>query len=237
MKRIICAILACAVCSCTAAAMSGCGCNNHKPTPGYTVETTAPDIEDADFGFYIIDKDKLMVTKYSGTDKDIVIPGSYKNYTVTTIGDFLFTSSDITSVKFPDSITDIQSNAFASCSNLTSVQLPKNLKKLGSNAFFNCRNLETIEIPASVEDLGIYTFCGSGMKSVTIPESETLTKIDNYVFYQCPYLEEVNLPATVTEINENAFADCKKPITIKAPSGSYAEEYAKKLNFKFVATD
>lgn len=235
MKKILCALLACTVCVSASAFLTGCGCSNNSTEPGYTVATTQPDLTNGDFGFYILNKNEIMITEYTGSSMDVEIPETFNDYTVTTIGEFVFSEMDITSVTIPDTVTEIQSYAFASCSSLANVKLSANLKTLGADAFFNCPSLESIEIPASVEDLGIYTFCGSGLKSVTIPESSTLTKLDHYVFYECKSLTEVNLPSTVTEISEDAFADCSNPITITAPSGSYAEEFASDNGFTFVA--
>ncbi len=84
-------------------------------------------------------------------------------------------------------------------------------------------------MPASIKYLGIYTFSGTGLKSVTIPESETLTEIDSYVFYQCSNLTEVTIPKTITKMEPNVFSDSKSPITVKGSSGSYAEEYVKEF--------
>lgn len=241
MKRVISMVLAGVLCIGSATVFAGCGCSRTPDKPGYTVEATKPDMEGGDFGYYVINKNELMITEYKGTEKDVVIPETYNNYTVTTIGSFVFNDSDITSVTIPDTVTEIQDYAFGSCKQLKSVKLSANLKKLGSDVFFFCSSLESIEIPASIEDLGIYTFTASGLKSVTIPESETLTKIGGYVFYQCPNLTEVNLPATIKEIDKRAFSDCSNQITFTAPSGSYAEEYvtdrADKENFVFKSAE
>lgn len=237
MKKFLCAALAVGVCAAAVAGLSGCGCSKSNSEIGYVVETTAPDLENGDFGFYILNKNELMITKYKGSSKDVEIPETYNDYTVTAIGSYVFDSTDITSVTMPDTITEIDDYAFSSCRSLESVKLSSNLKTLGTNVFFLCSSLESIEFPASIEDLGIYTFSGSGLKSVTIPESETLTTIRDYVFYQCPQLTEVNIPSTVTEISEGAFSGCTNPITINAPSGSYAEEYAQTNDFEFVAAE
>lgn len=237
MKKFICALLACALCSSVAIGFSGCGCSNSDQEPGYRIEATEPDLQDGDFGYFIINKEELMLTKYTGSDKDIEIPDSFQNYKVTVIGSSVFNEAEITSVVIPDTVTEIKNYAFSSCKNLKDVTLSKNLKTLGANAFFYCSELESIELPASIEDLGIYTFCASGLKSVTIPESSTLTSIEDFVFFQCPQLTEVNIPATVESINDNAFSDCPNPITIKAPAGSFAESYAEKNNFEFVEAE
>lgn len=226
------------LCASVSIGFSGCGCsNNSSQEPGYRVTPTEPDITNDEFGFFILDTDtkekEVMVTKYTGSSKDVKIPESYENYKVTVLGRSLFNGKDVTSVEIPDTVKEIQDYAFSSNRNLKSVKLPKNLETIGTNAFFNCSSLESIELPASIKEIGVYAFSAAGLKSVTIPESKTLTKLDQYVFFQCQELTEVTLPATVTSIAENTFKDCPNKITINAPKGSYAINYAKTNKFDF----
>ena len=222
------------LCASVSIGFSGCGCSNSSSQePGYRVTPTEPDITNDEFGFFILNKDEVMITKYTGSDKDVKIPESYENYKVTVLGRSLFNGKDVTSVEIPDTVKEIQDYAFSSNRSLKSVKLPKNLETIGTNAFFNCSSLESIELPASLKEIGVFAFSAAGLKSVTIPESKTLTKLDQYVFFQCQELTEVTLPATVTSIAENTFADCPNKITINAPKGSYAINYAKTNKFDF----
>ena len=222
------------LCASVSIGFSGCGCSNSSSQePGYRVTPTEPDITNDEFGFFILNKNEVMITKYTGSDKDVKIPESYENYKVTVLGRSLFNGKDVTSVEIPDTVKEIQDYAFSSNRNLKSVKLPKNLETIGTNAFFNCSSLESIELPASLKEIGVFAFSAAGLKSVTIPESKTLTKLDQYVFFQCQELTEVTLPATVTSIAENTFADCPNKITINAPKGSYAINYAKTNKFDF----
>lgn len=222
------------LCASVSIGFSGCGCSNSSSQePGYRVTPTEPDITNDEFGFFILNKNEVMITKYTGSDKDVKIPESYENYKVTVLGRSLFNGKDVTSVEIPDTVKEIQDYAFSSNRSLKSVKLPKNLETIGTNAFFNCSSLESIELPASLKEIGVYAFSAAGLKSVTIPESKTLTKLDQYVFFQCQELTEVTLPATVTSIAENTFADCPNKITINAPKGSYAINYAKTNKFDF----
>ena len=91
MKRILCFLMACTMCASAAVGLSGCGCDDNTSSsssskPGYKVEPTEPDLTDGDFGFFIINQEELMITKYTGSDTVIEIPESYKNYKVTVIG-------------------------------------------------------------------------------------------------------------------------------------------------------
>lgn len=233
MKKLLCALLACSMFATAAVGFSGCGCNDNSNKPGYVVPTTQPDLKSDDFGFFVINKSELMITTYLGSSKDIVIPETFGDYTVTTLGKSLFNNKDITSVEMPDTITEIQDYAFASNKYLKSVKLSNKLETLGTNVFFNCRSLESIELPESLKNVGVYSFAAAGLKTVTIPESKTFTDIGQYMFYQCQELTEVTLPKTVTNIPDNAFSDCPNPIVFKVPDNSYGLEYAKKNDFKY----
>ena len=158
MKRILCALLACTIGVVSASALAGCGCSNNKgknqeSKSGYEVVATQPDLKDDTFGFYILNDTDLMITKYYGSLSDVVIPDTYKNYTVTTIGHSVFDNDGIKTVVVPDTVTDIQDYAFASNKNMTSIKLPANLEHLGTNAFFYCMSLE-VHVPSVPEPAG-----------------------------------------------------------------------------------
>ena len=46
---------------------------------------------------------------------------------------------------------------------------------------------------------------------------------------------DVVIPESVTVIGEKAFSFCANNLTIHAPAGSYAEQYAKEHNIPFVS--
>ena len=238
MKKILCALIAGAMCATMVFSLAGCGCSN-KNEPGYTIEATKPDLTNNGFGYYIVNSNELMVTEYTGNEKNIVIPDTYNNYKVTSIGPNAFSEKDIESITIPDTVTEIEGHAFQSCTNLKSVTLSKNLKTLGNNVFFLCTSLEEVTVPGSVTDLGLFTFQGSGVKKVTI-ESGSLEEIREYVFYLCPAITEIDIPANVTKMSEYSVCDNANTVTINAPKGSYAENYVKtngktnKLEFKAV---
>ena len=71
-------------------------------------------------------------------------------------------------------------------------------------------------------------------KNKCIVIQEGVRKIGDYVLFGCVYLTDIVIPASVTEIGTGAFRDCHK-LTIHAPAGSYAEQYAKENNIPFVA--
>lgn len=96
-----------------------------------------------------------------------------------------------------------------------------------------CCGLTKLEIPPSVTAIRNSAFrdC-SGLTSITIPES--VTSIGESSFLLCESLMSVTIPQGVTSIGHWAFYGCPN-LTIHAPAGSYAEQYARENNIPFVA--
>ncbi|MCI6829117.1 MAG: leucine-rich repeat domain-containing protein [Prevotella sp.] len=78
---------------------------------------------------------------YSG---EINIPSIVNGYPVTSIGDYVFTDSPITSVTIPNSVTSINHYAFGSCSALTSVTIGSSVTEIGIGAFEYCTALTNV---------------------------------------------------------------------------------------------
>ena len=88
--------------------------------------------------------------------KSTVIPNS-----VTTIGDFAFTSCySLTSISLPSSVTTIGREAFSECSSLTSINIPNSVTTIGQQAFTNCRTMTSATIGKSVTTIGSNAFQG-----------------------------------------------------------------------------
>ena len=68
--------------------------------------------------------------------------------------------------------------------------------------------------------------------NIEIPEQVKI--IESYIFEGRSDLTSITLPPSIKAIAMNAFEGCEK-LTIHAPAGSFAEEYAKKNKIKFEA--
>lgn len=178
-----------------------------------------------------------VLKKYTGSSTDVVIPDGVK-----AIGEFAFSNcSFLASVAIPCSVVKIGMDAFHGCSALKSVSVPNSVRKMEARAFFLCGSLESILIPNGVEEIGVQTFqdCGA-LTTISIPDS--VKEIKSWAFCGCSSLTSIFIPESVKAIERDTFAEAygslrgdNKYMSIHAPAGSYAEEFANKCKIPFVA--
>ena len=152
--------------------------------------------------------DGYTVIKYVGENTDVKIPSEHKGKPVVAI-EGAFSSTAITSVEIPNSITSLGSYAFSFCESLETVTFEKNskLEEIPDYAFGACSSLISIEIPASVKTIASRAFnvC-SKLKTVTFEEGSKLQNIEFYAFFKCSELANISLPNSLETIGESAFA-------------------------------
>ena len=79
--------------------------------------------------------------------------------------------------------------------------------------------------------MGMFNGCKK-LETVYLPE--TLEQIGDGAFYDCINLRHLQIPPKVSSIGSLSFFNCPK-LTIHAPAGSYAEQFAKEHKIPFVA--
>ena len=135
----------------------------------------------------------------------------------------------------PEGVRVISEGAFRGRMHLKTVTLPESLEEIGETAFFKCSQLNTVRIPGRVRRIGDSAFSAcENLKTVTVDEGVRI--IDDSGFSDCGKLTTMTLPASIKGIGLWAFDNCNI-MTIHAPAGSYAEAYAQKHGFPFVAED
>ena len=134
---------------------------------------------------------------------------------VTEIERNAFFETGLRNIQLPEKLTLIGGGAFCNCKNLKQVQLPPQLKELGDGAFFNCENLTQIQLPAQLNKLGTDAFrnCTS-LDKIDIPAG--LTQIEPDTFCNTG-LTSVTLHEGLTKIKDGAFHDCLKLKKIRIP--------------------
>lgn len=125
-------------------------------------------------------------------------------------------------------VTSAETDVFGSSSKLTSISLPSTLTELGPEPFVSCSKLTSITVapdnPVYSSDDGVlydkehHTLIavpGGRSGSFTVPS--TVTAIANSAFYGCFRLTSITLPETVSEIGSNAFRACTALSAINIP--------------------
>lgn len=202
-------------------------------------EYNAADANPASDFEYKVGEDGVTITKYIGTDTNVVIPEKIDGKNVTAIGESAFSSNKtLISVAMPDTVTLIDAVSFYNCDLLTAVRLSQSLERIRNEAFLNCDKLSKIELPDSLYLIGTraFAYCPS-LKEITIPAkcfqiingigyyeanaafyksgletliiSEGVQVLTPYVFANTN-IKEVVIPSSVQHIEQEAFDDCTK---------------------------
>ncbi len=133
------------------------------------------------------------------------------------IGEYAFLGCEkLTSISFPQGVTNIGSYVFANCRNLSSITIPYSVTSIGNAAFSGCSSLASITIPNSVTSIGEQAFYGSRLSSVVIPNS--VTSIANKTFGDCSSLVSIVIPNSVTSIGQLAFTHCSSLKSVVIPN-------------------
>ncbi len=170
------------------------------------------------FNYKVTSDTTAMITKYTGSESEVVVPEKIGNYTVTTIGNTAFQDKKtIQKITLPKTIVTIEDyNVFWYCTSLKSINLPDSLTYLAAGAFSGCSSLEEIVIPNGITKLS-KTFRGcSSLRKVVIPDS--VTSMDLACFY--------NSALSGTTLLKN--------IVIYCSEGSYAQAFAEANGFSYV---
>ncbi|OOM80576.1 leucine-rich repeat domain-containing protein [Clostridium sp. BL-8] len=158
------------------------------------------------------------IVAYLGSQSIINIPDKIDNVAVTGIGAYAFSSTKITNVTIPSTVSDIGDCAFSGCINLANITIPNSVKSIDDHAFINCRSLKNVTIPGSVISMGNSVF--SGCYSLTNATVENgVTFLGNDTFSDCFKLENVSLPNNLTIIGETTFQGCISLRNLVIPSG------------------
>lgn len=97
--------------------------------------------------------------------QELFIPVEHSNKPVTKIDDFANTALKI--VHIPDSIVEIEDNAFQNCTELTSINIPNGVTGLHNSSFYNCTNLTDLFIDMTI--IPAYAFIPDSGSGYDVP--------------------------------------------------------------------
>lgn len=125
--------------------------------------------------------------------KDLTVD-TYKDYPIIRIDNGVFKNSKLKSLTLSENVEEIGNSAFENSKDLSTLNILNREISIGDNAFYNCTSLKSVEI-ANCTYIGVNAFAS------------------------CNSLTELKLGLTdSTVIEENAFADIGKRVTMSVPS-------------------
>lgn len=129
-----------------------------------------------------------------------------------------------------EGLETIGDHAFLKCRSVEEIVIPNSCKVIETSAFYQCRSAKTLTLGTGLEVLkkGAFEECAS-LKTVHLPDG--VKTMEPYVFYNC-----TGLTACVMgnpEIMEKDIFSGDAQLTVVAPAGGSAEQYAAQNNIAF----
>jgi hypothetical protein len=170
----------------------------------------------------ITDTTVQIITNDPAYSGDIVIPASVniegKDYQVTSLGFHAFLNcEELTSVVLPNTIQEIDNEAFRDCHKLAKINFPEGLTYIGDDAFWNCYALDSVVLPSTIKTINSYAFeaCKS-LKYFYLPNG--LEYLGAYVFLGDSALTEPIMNDSVLAYVPYSYTSYTVPEGIKALS-------------------
>ncbi len=197
----------------------------------FAVEAKAASVSDLTFKLNADGMSYSVTDCNSSATGEIVIPSTYDDMPVTSIGgEAFYNCTSLTSVAIPDSLTNISWSAFNNCTSLTSVTIPDSVTTIGDSAFSNCTSLTSVTIGDGVTniDWGAFSGCTS-LNAVYITDLAKWCNIKFNTYFSNPLLLAKNLyingelatdiviPDSVTSIGYAVFSGCTSLTSVAIP--------------------
>lgn len=133
---------------------------------------------DSDSKYYI-------VSSYSGTDKEIIIPEKY------------YGSNGCLQVKL------IKNSVFENNSNIETIYISSSIAEIGDYAFYNCSNLKNVVFgeKSNLLKIGNYSFSGcNSLENINFENCNMLNEIQENSFELCESLANIYIPDCLNQV-------------------------------------
>lgn len=132
----------------------------------------------------------LTISTTASSEAMPLVGFGFRNYPNTDVPPWHEDRNDILSVVIEDNVTSIAEASFFMCNNLTSIKIPNSVTEIGGFAFYEC-GLSTITIPGSVTsmsgafggDYHFYLGYNSNLAVINVDESNTVYSSEAGVLY------------------------------------------------------
>ena len=161
------------------------------------------------------DGEGAVITNYSGTAGDVVIPDQVDGHPVVAVGPHMFAYNEaVESVQLPEGIRSIGNMAFFKCVNLQGIVIPEGVTTIDECCFGGCEGLAEVQLPSSLEEIGRFSFLAcTSLTEVSFGES--LKSIGPGAFQMCASLTRVTIPGgDSVSIEADSFEGCSPDFEI-----------------------
>lgn len=128
-------------------------------------------------------------------ERNLIIPSN-----VTSIGQYAFDNTSITSVVINNNLKNINNGVFYNCTSLYSAYIPSTITSIGTSAFENCYNLGT-----------------SNNNTINLPAN--ISSIQDKAFKGCKNIKTVTLPTSLSTLGDESFYTQSSSLTVVIPNG------------------
>ena len=197
--------------------------------------------------FYEIHGGACVITGYSGSCTEVIVPEKISGLPVVEIGpsafaekDFIrsvsiprtvkrlglgtFRATGLREICIPDTVTEIQTACFRDCIHLEKISLPPHITYIAEATFRGCASLLEITVPEGVVELEEAAFRScSSLRVARMPS--TLRKMTEGGFWGCSSLEELIIPEEVEGVEIQSFDT--SPLLKRVTVGGFVFEYGK----------
>ena len=153
---------------------------------GYGNVTTHPVYD------YVVEGDKLYLTRYKGQGGEVVVPTTIEGKTVVGIGAVFARHQAITSITLPDTIGRLEDYAFYDCRQLSALALGAGVRQIGHLPLALCHSLRHLSV-------------AEGNPTYYSQDNCIISREDAALVLACI---PCTLPATLTSVDSNAFHCC-----------------------------
>lgn len=105
------------------------------------------------------DNASYKLVEYTGSERTVVVPETYKDLPVTVIGEYAFLENNLWYVELSSKVKVLESHAFTR-SAINEFIATEGLEEIGEFAFSGCDNLETVHLSKTIKCVGLDAFDG-----------------------------------------------------------------------------
>lgn len=171
------------------------------------------------------DTGSQTITKYKGSEKNVLIPQTIGGVEVRRIGERAFTkgaAKNIESIVLNEGLEEIQKGAFGGCSKLAQAHFPSSLRTIGEMAFAGTA-LRRAKLNEGLETIGKRAFSNcKSLKTLVLPQS--LKGIADLAFEKCALEGELRFGAGLGHVGHKVF-DKKNVLLLAIEEGEGEKLY------------